>query len=241
MSAEIKKMQMELKRLGFDPQGIDGVMGKNTAKAVQAFMRATFGTTFGVTVEKDGTMAIHGPHVSDLPTTQSPLKTSLPWMQVAIRHMGLHEDHDRTALIQFLRSDGATIGDPSKFPWCGDFVQTCIKTSLPTEPFNGLVAANPYLARNWQSFGKPCIPSPGAVMVFWRGSKVGPYGHVAFYVGEDATSYFVLGGNQSNKVSITRLDKDRLLGAFWPLSSDQAPAGANIIHDPDIFLSTNEA
>ena len=41
-------------------------------------------------------------------------------------------------------------------------------------------------------------------------------GHVGFYVAEDATAYHVLGGNQSNKVCITRVAKDRLLAARRP-------------------------
>lgn len=43
-------------------------------------------------------------------------------------------------------------------------------------------------------------------------------GHVGFYVGEDAKGYYVLGGNQGDKVSVVRIAKDRLLpnGIRWP-------------------------
>ena len=37
-------------------------------------------------------------------------------------------------------------------------------------------------------------------------------GHVAFYVGETATQIKVLGGNQSNSVSVANYPKSRLLG-----------------------------
>ena len=37
-------------------------------------------------------------------------------------------------------------------------------------------------------------------------------GHVGLYVGEDASSYFTLGGNQGDAVSIVRITKDRCIG-----------------------------
>jgi hypothetical protein len=66
-------------------------------------------------------------------------------------------------------------------------------------------------------------------------------GHVGLYVGEDATHYHVLGGNQANLVSIMRLAKGRLAegGMRWPkgpalppqqivrLKRDGAPASGN--------------
>jgi len=39
---------------------------------------------------------------------------------------------------------------------------------------------------------------------------------VGFYVGEDATHLHVLGGNQGDAVSITRIPKDRLSEMRWP-------------------------
>ncbi len=53
----------------------------------------------------------------------------------------------------------------------------------------------------------------GDILVFWREKKTGWKGHVGMYVGEDKTHYHVLGGNQSDSVSIARIEKGRLLGA----------------------------
>jgi hypothetical protein len=47
------------------------------------------------------------------------------------------------------------------------------------------------------------------VLVFARGNA----GHVGVYVGEDATAFHVIGGNQSDRVSIARKPRTRLLGA----------------------------
>jgi hypothetical protein len=30
--------------------------------------------------------------------------------------------------MDWLKRDGRSLGDPSKNPWCGDFVETCIRT-----------------------------------------------------------------------------------------------------------------
>ena len=41
-------------------------------------------------------------------------------------------------------------------------------------------------------------------------------GHVALYWAEDEDHYHILGGNQSDAVSITKIAKSRFLGARWP-------------------------
>ena len=83
---------------------------------------------------------------------------------------------------------------------------------LPEETLLGALGTNPYWARNWLQFGLETKPVPGAVLIFERGSG----GHVGFAVGQDDTHFFVLGGNQSDAVTIARIAKSRLLGARWP-------------------------
>jgi len=114
--------------------------------------------------------------------------------------------------MDWLKRDGRSLGDPGENPWCGDFVETCIRVALPGEPLLGALGTNPYWARNWLLFGQAVQPIPGAVMIFERGSG----GHVGFTVGQDDTHFFVLGGNQSDAVTIARIAKTRLLGARWP-------------------------
>jgi hypothetical protein len=72
--------------------------------------------------------------------------------------------------------------------------------------------------------------------VFERGSG----GHVGFAVGQDGTALHVLGGNQSNAVTVARIAKTRLLGARWPATFARPSA----LHLPRMTvggaLSTNE-
>ncbi|MEJ6008683.1 TIGR02594 family protein [Novosphingobium aquae] len=97
-------------------------------------------------------------------------------------------------------------------PWCGLFAAiVCHRAGKP-------VVKAPLWARNWASFGsKADKASLGDVLVFVRNGG----GHVGFYVGEDATCYHVLGGNQSNRVSITRIEKARCIAARRPPYTNQ--------------------
>jgi len=202
-------IQARLKTLEYDPGPVDGAYGRRTKRAVAAFQRAN-----DVDVKWPGTV---GPKTLRIlfpeegaPTLAPSVK--IPWLHIAARKRGLHEARNNSILSKFLRSDGKTLGDPRKLPWCGDFVETCIALALPEEP----LPVNPYLARNWLKFGEKSKPTVGAVLVFWRGSRTGYSGHVGFAVGQSKSNYYVLGGNQSNAVTVAPTGKHRLLGARWP-------------------------
>ena len=86
-------------------------------------------------------------------------------------------------------------------PWCGLFMAVVAKRAGKT------VVDSPLWALSWADFGEhPTVPMLGDVMTFKRQGG----GHVALYVGEDAHAYHVLGGNQSDSVCITRIEKQRL-------------------------------
>lgn len=88
--------------------------------------------------------------------------------------------------------------------WCGLFMAIVAKRAGKE------VVKDPLWAANWSHWGDPVkIPMLGDVLVFKR-----PGGnHVALYLGEDKECYFVLGGNQSDKVGIVRIYKTRLIAA----------------------------
>ena len=88
-----------------------------------------------------------------------------PWVQELRQVQGLHEVRDRERLMEWLSSDGTTLGDPSRLPWCGDAVETAVKRCLPNEP----VIKNPYWSRNWKMFGVDCpFPKIGSIIVFLK-------------------------------------------------------------------------
>lgn len=85
-----------------------------------------------------------------------------------------------------------------EIPWCGLFMGACAWEA-------GWALPKPALrAKAWLTFGNPApVPMLGDVLVFGRTGG----GHVGMYVGEDATHFHVLGGNQGNQVCIARFPK----------------------------------
>lgn len=157
------------------------------------------------------------------------------YMKVARNFIGTAEivgPKHNPVILDWLKRIGQGWVKDDETAWCGTFVAECV---LGLEP----IPKNPLGARNWASYGVATTPQYGAILVFWRGSKSGTLGHVGFYVGEDDTYYYVLGGNQSNKVSITRMPKNRLLAARRP-STVAFPAKPWIVKgDPRSAAVTN--
>ncbi len=89
-------------------------------------------------------------------------------------------------------------------PWCGLFVAVVAKRATWSLP------DSPLWALSWADWGRPTErPMLGDVLTFKRPGG----GHVGLYVGEDAGAYHVLGGNQSDAVTITRIAKARFYRA----------------------------
>ena len=208
MTHTTKDLQSALAAAGFNPGPIDGIHGPKTDAAIVAF-KAAQGMRARPYV---------GPLTLEALGLSPDLAHDVPWMNEAAKHIGLHEVTHFAKLSAFLRSDGKALGDPRKLPWCGDFVDTCLRLTLPDEPRPGALGVNPYLARNWMLLGHGPPPRFGAVVVFWRGSPRGLSGHVGFAVAWDAARrrIKVRGGNQSNSVSDAWLDTSRMLGCRVP-------------------------
>lgn len=118
--------------------------------------------------------------------------------------------------------------------WCGTFVAMCI--------FSAGLAPPPIAVRAsaWGTWGRDLLaPRLGCVLVFIRSGG----GHVGFYVGEDETHYHVLGGNQGNAVSITRIAKSRLakVGMRWPIGVALPDAQVIRLKPSGMPVTENEA
>lgn len=117
--------------------------------------------------------------------------------------------------------------------WCGLFMSVCAQRAGLTLP------SVPVRALSWVMFGTAvAAPMLGDVLIFTR--KGG--GHVGLYIGEDAEAYHVLGGNQGDAVSITRVVKDRLTAARrtpWRVAQPNNVRQIRLAQSGD--LSHNEA
>jgi hypothetical protein len=69
----------------------------------------------------------------------------LPWITKAKSAPGRHEARGRSWPMNWLKRGGRSLGDPSKNPWCGDFVETCIRIGLPDEPLFGALGVQAVL------------------------------------------------------------------------------------------------
>lgn len=137
------------------------------------------------------------------------------WLVFARTLVGTREIPGRThnnKLIDFLntaaRYNGVRWVD-DEMAWCGGWV-AAVLLACGIEPVK--LAAR---AKSWPAWGvnlRPDRLAPGAILVFGRDGG----GHVGFYVGEDATHYHVLGGNQSDMVRVSRIAKNRLIASRWP-------------------------
>lgn len=105
--------------------------------------------------------------------------------------------------------------DPVRTEWCAAFVNAVLEES-------GIESnkdhAYPLTARAYLDWGQEVSKKdiqPGDIVVFPRGNQ-GWQGHVGFYIKTQIVNgveyYYILGGNQSNKVSLELYRANRALG-----------------------------
>jgi uncharacterized protein (TIGR02594 family) len=155
----------------------------------------------------------------------------------AVKHIGVKEivgkKHNPTILSWAKALGLEKVYTNDEIPWCGLFVAYCAHASgLP-------VVKHPLWALNWNKYGNVAqVPMLGDVLTFTRNGG----GHVGIYVGEDTTHYHVLGGNQNNSVSVSRIAKDRLSQARRTAWKIAQPASVRVVHlAAKGVVTTNEA
>lgn len=243
MAFTTRQVQTALNRHGFDLE-VDGIIGPKTEAAISEFKG------------RHGLLRrpLIGPLTEKLlfeftrPRRKKGDKDIPPWLNELGRHMHWHEVTDNAALKAWLKSDGATLGDPAKLPWCGDAMQTALRLTLPDEPFPGRLGENPYWARNWVFLGERTTLALGAMVVLTR--KNG--GHIGSAVGYDPKLRRIRlrGGNQSNSINDTWVEESRVLGLKGPMEADgyrkpitykKALPPVPIMNAAGQVISTNEA
>lgn len=108
-------------------------------------------------------------------------------------------------------------------PWCGLFVALCAVRSA--EGRSERLPEHKYLsALEWRHWGEPVAVADALVGDVGISHRNGG-GHVFLIVGEDATHFHILGGNQSDQVNIVRKAKAEVSWVRRPRYR-QLPAGA---------------
>lgn len=104
--------------------------------------------------------------------------------------------------------------DPVRIEWCAAFINAVLNDSGIAGSES--VSRYPLTARSFLDWGTFVNkPQPGDLVIFPRGSEAWQ-GHVGFYLGTSTVNgkefYQILGGNQSNKVSIELYPADTAIG-----------------------------
>lgn len=133
-------------------------------------------------------------------------------------------------ILSWAKETGLKQYTQDETPWCGLFMAVIAKRACKPLP------KSPLWARDWSKWGSPCEPELGCVLVFERGSG----GHVGLYVGEDLECYHVLGGNQGDKVCVTRIKKGRLLASRNLYAIGKPKNVRRIFLSPTGVISANE-
>lgn len=90
-------------------------------------------------------------------------------------------------------------------PWCSAFVNWAVTQS-------GARGTGSAAARSWLTWGKKvAVPQLGTIAVLWRDLPTSSKGHVAFFVRRDGANIWLLGGNQGNRVEISKYPAARVL------------------------------
>lgn len=169
-------------------------------------------------------------------------KETAPLMLLeALRHYGTLEHKDsknNPSILAWAKEVGGNVADVYKadsIAWCGLFMAIVAKRA------GYVIPKDPLWALNWGTFGthvEKCDAMLGDVLVFVRNGG----GHVAEYVGEDATTFHIVGGNQSDAVTITRISKNRLYAVRRPVFKIGKPSSVRKIYlNVGGSISTNEA
>jgi len=212
-SDPLRLIQTGSDQLGHSTGAIDGLWGLRTALAMKALLAAN---------GRAAAVAPQGP---------------IPWITKAKSALGRHEARHRTWLMDWLKRDGRSLGDPSKNPWCGDFVETCVRVALPDEPFSGgRWAPIPSGHATGCCSGRRKSRHPARCLC----SRAARVGTSVSRWGGTIRIFYVLGGNQSDAVTIARIAKSRLLGARWPVTIMPRQQRLRTIKPGEFLGSTNQ-
>lgn len=165
-------------------------------------------------------------HIPDLPRI----------VKIGLSFLGTREikgaKHNETILSWANETGLDKVYSSDEIAWCGLFVAMVIKRS-GREPVE-----NPLWARNWATWGAKADKGMlGDILVFKRNSG----GHVGIYIAEDSSCFHVLGGNQSDAVTITRIEKSRCIAIRRPLYRNQPGSVKQYLVSASGEISENEA
>lgn len=145
------------------------------------------------------------------------------WLALAWEDLGVAEtpgpQHTQRVLAYY-----ADVGHPQistdETAWCAAFLGSCLERA-------GIASTRSLLARSYLEWGEAApLPLPGTIAVLSRGSDPS-LGHVAFVVGSTPAGIILLGGNQSDAVTVDVFPHARLLALRRPSATATSTSPAS--------------
>jgi uncharacterized protein (TIGR02594 family) len=139
------------------------------------------------------------------------------WMAEAWRELGQSErpgpTHNPRIVAMFDELGYPNQADETA--WCAAFVGACLERA-------GIASTRSLRARSYETWGiASAAPTAGAVAVLRRGGDPA-LGHVGFLVGATDAHVFLLGGNQSDAVTVAPFDRDLVLTYRAPATNSES-------------------
>lgn len=245
---EAKSLQRALKAKGYYHGAIDGIWGALSSRAVIEFKRS-IGYRARPYVGPLTKAALLDGRIDNVQAARSDYNKRFfdfkepTWLKVGRSYLGLKEyrgNRHNPKILEWWQLIRMPFTD-DETAWCAGYVGGVLEECGIRSTRSA--AAKSYHYTGWgQVLDGPCV---GAVVVFWRKTPNGPYGHVGFVVGRDRFgNLMVLGGNQGDAVSIKPFNLERVKSYHYPagvipvggIGFDGLP-----IVDSNGIVSTNEA
>ncbi len=219
-SENVKIVQEALVKLGYKI-AVDGIFGEQTKKAISSLQKDSNLAGSGAIGEK--TLTLLNIKLKQVDTIKLLIPSSSKEYNKKIiigasKEVGVKEsagkaNNARVVEYHKFSTKANKYGADDSVPWCSSFVCFIV------ENFCGVESTNSMLARSWEKWalGKKIEAGSGMagdVVVFWRTSLKSGYGHVGLFLKETKDHVWVLGGNQSDEVNISRYSKERLRGYY---------------------------
>ena len=142
--------------------------------------------------------------------------TSPPWIVEAVKWVGTKEGAGKLnnpVVVAFYKDAGFGGVKDDAVPWCAAFVGACLMRV-------GIKATGSLWAIDYSGWGANVKrPTFGAIAYKKRKNKSGKVvgGHVGFVVGWDRAHVYILGGNQSDMVNVSKYKRSDIEGYRYPV------------------------
>lgn len=194
---DVEELQKDLNQVMHAKLVVDGDFGGKTEKAVIDLQKmyglkadGIVGTETRLKIEEIKKKVFEGNYLS-----------------LAIKDIGVKElsvGHN-PKIVQYFADVGHSWVKDDETAWCAAFLGSCLERA-------GIESTRLLSARSYLKWQKGALkPQLGDIAVFTRPPNP-IHGHVGFFIREEGDKIWVLGGNQSDQVSVAAFPKNRLLG-----------------------------